>query len=51
MSRRIIKFVLTTIGVAILTLCITGEVDGVGRGAMVISGIVSIYIGYFIKEK
>lgn len=51
MSRKIIKFCLTTIGLAILVSCITGEVDGIGRFAMVLSGVVFIYLGYFIKDK
>lgn len=51
MSRRIIKFALTTMGLAILVSCIVGEVDGVGRAAMVFSGIICVYLGLFIKEK
>lgn len=50
MSRKIIKFALTTIGVALLVMCIVGEVDGIGRGTMVIAGVTSIYAGYFIKQ-
>lgn len=50
MSRRIIKFSLTTIGIAILIACITGEVDGIGRAAMILSGVIFVYLGYFIKQ-
>lgn len=51
MSRKILKFAFTTIGLAILVLCITGEVDGVGRAAMIFGGITFTYLGLFIKEK
>lgn len=50
MSRKIIKFCLTTIGLAILIGCIVGEVDGVGRAAMIFSGIIFTYLGSFIKQ-
>lgn len=50
MSRKIIKFALTTMGLAILISCITGEVNGVGRAAMVFSGTIFVYLGFFIKE-
>lgn len=49
MSRKIIKFAMTTLGLAILVSCITGEVDGVGRAAMIFSGVFFVYLGYFIK--
>lgn len=49
MSRKIIKFALTTMGLALLIGCITGEVDGIGRFALVFGGIVFIYIGFFLK--
>lgn len=51
MSRKIVKFCFTTIGLAILVMCIVEEVDGVGRAAMIFSGIISTYIGFFIKDK
>lgn len=51
MSRKIIKFTLTTMGLALLIGCIAGEIDGVGRFALIFGGVVSIYIGFFIKEK
>ena len=50
MSRKIIKFCLTTIGLAILVACITAEVDGIGRAAMTFSGVLAVYIGLFIKQ-
>ena len=49
MSRKIIKFCLTTLGLAILISCITGEVEGIGRAAMIFSGIGFVYAGLFIK--
>lgn len=51
MSIRIIKFCLTTAGLASLIMCITQEVDGVGRFAMIMFGIVTIYAGLLIKNK
>lgn len=51
MSKKIIKFTLTTIGLALLVGCITGEVDGVGRFALILGGVVSIYVGFFLKDK
>ena len=50
MSKRILKFSFTTIGLAILIACITGEVDGVGRAAMIFSGITFVYLGLLIKQ-
>lgn len=50
MSRRIIKSCLILAGTAILVACITGEVDGIGRAAMVFSGVAFVFIGYFIKD-
>lgn len=49
MSRKIIKFCLTTIGLAILLACIMEEVDGVGRFAMILSGVLFTYAGLFVK--
>lgn len=49
MAKRIIKFVLTTLGVAALVMCIVNEIDGIGRGFLTITGVISIYIGYFLK--
>ena len=51
MSRKLIKFCFTTLGLVILLACIMGEVDGVGRFAMIFSGVLFTYIGFFIKEK
>lgn len=49
MTRKILKFCLTTFGLVILLACIMGEVDGVGRFAMIFSGVLFTYIGFFIK--
>ena len=49
MIKKILKFGLTTIGLLILILCITGEVDGVGRFAMILFGTIFTYIGSYIK--
>lgn len=51
MSKKIIKFCFTTISLAILVMCIVEEVDGVGRAAMIFSGIIFGYVGLLIKEK
>lgn len=48
---NIVKFILTTIGVAIFVACITGEVDGVGRFAMILFGTIFTYSGLLIKGK
>lgn len=49
MSNKITKFSLTSIGVAIFISCITGNVDGVGRFAMIASATTFVYLGLFIK--
>lgn len=51
MSKNIIKFCLATIGLAILVSCIAGNVDGIGRFAMILSGVVFVYLGFFLKSK
>lgn len=51
MSKKLIKFVLTTFGLAILVACITTETDGIGRFAMIFSGVFFTYLGFFVKEK
>ena len=51
MSKKIIKFCLTTIGLAFLVGCIVQEVDGIGRGFMIIMGTICVYMGLFIKNK
>lgn len=50
MSRRIVKFCLITIGLTILVSCIIGEVDGIGRAAMIFSGIAFVYAGAYFKK-
>jgi len=49
MSKRILKFALTTIGTAMLIICIVNEIDGIGRGFLTLSGTLAIYISCFIK--
>lgn len=51
MSHRILEFCITTIGLAILVSCIVGEVDGIGRAAMIISGVTLVYIGAMCFNK
>ena len=51
MSKKLIKFFFTTMGLAILIMCITQEVDGIGRAAMIISGTTFVYAGLLVKDK
>lgn len=47
--KKLLKFCFTTLGVSILVACIIQGVDGVGRFAMILSGVVFTYIGSYIK--
>ena len=50
MKNTIIKLILTLIGLSSLIYCITGEVDGVGRFALILFGTVFVLIGAFKKS-
>ena len=47
--KKFLKFCFTTLGISILVACIVQSVDGVGRFAMILSGVVFAYIGSYIK--
>lgn len=47
--KKFLKLLCTTIGVVIFIACIAGEVDGIGRFAMVVFGTLFSYLCYFIK--
>lgn len=50
MKNNIIKLILTLIGLSSLIFCITGEIDGVGRFALILFGTVFVLIGSFKKD-
>lgn len=51
MKDKIIKLILTLMGLSSLIFCITDEVDGVGRFALILFGTVFVLVGSFKKIK
>lgn len=49
MKNKIIKLILTLLGLLSLIFCITGEVDGIGRFALILFGVVFTLLGSFKK--
>lgn len=50
MKNTIIKLMLTLIGLSSLIYCITGEIDGVGRFALILFGTIFVLLGTFKKN-
>ena len=50
MKNIIIKLILTLIGLLSFIYCITGEVNGVGRFALILFGTVFVLLGAFKKN-